>query len=270
MLGAVCLERLVDPVGHPQQGELAQGGQVAGPEVVGEGRVDLLRNVDVPVRHAPAQPLRRHVDQLDLLGPPDDLVRDGLPLRHPGDLLHDVVERCQVLDVDSRDHIDPGGQQFFDVLPALGVAPVARNVAVRELVDDRDLRPTLKHRGEVHFLETAAPVDTGHAGNDLQVVEHRLGVRPAVALHEADHHIGAAGGPAPPLVQHAAGLADPWGGSQVDLQPPRPYLVLHRGRHAPLTGSQLLRRLPDFLHRRPPAGTLAPLLTDPSRPSRGP
>ena len=93
-------KRLVDPVGHPQQGELAQGRQIAGPEVVGERRVDLLGGVDVAVRHPAAQPLGRHVHQLDLMGPADDLIGHRLVLRHPGDLLDDVVEGFEVLDVE--------------------------------------------------------------------------------------------------------------------------------------------------------------------------
>ena len=87
VLGAVPVELVVDLVGQPEQGQLAQRGEVADAEVVAQRGVDLLRLVDVAVRHPPAQRLRRHVDQLDLVGPADDLVGHGLPLRHAGDLL---------------------------------------------------------------------------------------------------------------------------------------------------------------------------------------
>ena len=80
---AVVLERLVDAVGHPQQGELAQGREVAGAEVVAERGVDLVGRVDVAVGHPAAQRLGRRVDQLDLLGRADDRVRDRLLLRMP-------------------------------------------------------------------------------------------------------------------------------------------------------------------------------------------
>ena len=80
VLAAVLLEVLVDPVGDPQQGQLAQRGEVAGPEVVGQGGVDLVGLVDVAVRHPAAQRLRRHVDQLDLVGAAHHLVGHGLPL----------------------------------------------------------------------------------------------------------------------------------------------------------------------------------------------
>jgi hypothetical protein len=53
----VLLEGLVDLVGDPEQRELPQRGEVAGPEVVRQRGVDLLGLVDVPVRHAPPQRL---------------------------------------------------------------------------------------------------------------------------------------------------------------------------------------------------------------------
>jgi hypothetical protein len=92
VLAAVLLEVLVDAVGDPEQRELPQGGEVAGAEVVGQGRVDLVRLVDVAVGHAPAQRLGRHVDQLYLVRPSHHLVRHGLLLPHPRDRLHHVTE----------------------------------------------------------------------------------------------------------------------------------------------------------------------------------
>ncbi|GFE27572.1 hypothetical protein Sliba_80250 [Streptomyces nigrescens] len=100
--------------------------------------IDLLRLVDIAVRHATAQCLGRHVDQFDLVGAADDLVGNGLPLRDPGDLLYNVVERLKMLDIDGGDDVDARGEQLFDVLPALGVAP-AGDVAVSQLVYQGDL-----------------------------------------------------------------------------------------------------------------------------------
>ena len=102
----VLLQVLLDPVGDPEQGDLAQRGQVARAEVVGERRVDALGGVDVAVRHPPPQRLRRHVDELDLLGLPHDRVGDRLLLLDAGDALDDVVDRLEVLDVQRRDHVD--------------------------------------------------------------------------------------------------------------------------------------------------------------------
>ncbi len=71
----VAVEAFLDPVGDPEQGELAEGGEVAGAEVVGEGGVDALRRVDVAVGHAAAERLGAHVDELDLVGVADDVRR---------------------------------------------------------------------------------------------------------------------------------------------------------------------------------------------------
>ena len=153
---AVLLERVVDLVGDPQQRQLAQGGEVAGPEVVAERGVDLLGGVDVAVRHAAAQRLGRHVDELDLVGRPHDVVGDRLALADAGDALDDVVDRLEVLDVDRRDHVDAGVEQLLDVLPALLVA-AAGHVGVRQLVDERDLGPAGEHGVDVHLLERRCP-----------------------------------------------------------------------------------------------------------------
>ena len=122
VLGAVRAQRAVDLVGEPEQGELAQSGEVAQAEVVRQCRVDPLGGVDDAGRKAVAQRLRREVDDLDLVGAARDGIRHGLALRDPGDLLDHVVERFDVLHVDRRDDVDAGIQDLGDVLPALLVA----------------------------------------------------------------------------------------------------------------------------------------------------
>ena len=118
LLFSVALKSFVDLVGGPQQGELAQGGEVAEPEVVAECGVDLLGGVHVAVRQPSAKRLGSHVDQLDLVGAADDRVGDPLLLGDTGDLLDHVVERLEVLDVDGRDDVDARVEQVLDVLPA--------------------------------------------------------------------------------------------------------------------------------------------------------
>ena len=188
---AVLLERLVDPVGHPHQRELAQRAEVADAEVVRERGVDLLRLVDVAVRHAPPQRLGRLVDQLDLVGRPDHRVRDRLLLLDPGDRLDDVVHRLEVLDVDGRDHVDAGVEQLLDVLPPL-LVPRSRNVRVRELVDERDRGLPRQDRVDVHLLEATCRGTRCAPRHDLEVTDLRRGVRPAVRLDEPDDDVGAA------------------------------------------------------------------------------
>ena len=66
VLGAVALQRAVDLVGQPEQGQLAQGGQVAEAEVVRQRRVDPDGRVDLAVGETVAERLRGEVDDLDL------------------------------------------------------------------------------------------------------------------------------------------------------------------------------------------------------------
>ena len=184
----VALHRLVDLVGDPEQGELTERGQVADPEVVPEGGIDLLGCVHVPVRHPPSQSLGRHVDQLDLVGRPYHRVRHPFPLRHPGDLLDDVVERLEVLDVDGRDDVDAGREQLLDVLPALLVARPG-DIGVRELVDQCDLRVAGKHRVDVHLGERRAAMLELATRHDLEPADEVCGVPPSMRLDEAHDRV---------------------------------------------------------------------------------
>ena len=125
--------------------------------------------------------------------------------------------RCWTLT--GGDHVDAGVEQLLDVLPAL-LVPRAGDVGVRELVDERDLRAPGEHRVDVHLLERRAAVRQLGRGDDLQPVEQRGGLRPAVRLDERDHHVGAALRAAVPLAEHGVRLADPGGGAEVDPQVP--------------------------------------------------
>ena len=53
---------------------------------------------------------------------------------------HLIVETFQVLDVDRSEDVDAGGEQFLNVLPALGVA-TAGGVAVGQFVHQHQGRP---------------------------------------------------------------------------------------------------------------------------------
>ena len=223
--GPVALQSLVHLVGQPEQGQLTQGGQVAGAEVVGQRGIDLLRRVDVPVRHPAAERLGRLIDQFDLVGGAHHGVGDRLPLRHAGDLLDHVVERFQVLDVDRGDDVDAGIQKFLDILPALGVAGTW-HVGVRELVHESDLGPAGQHGVEVHLLEERAAVRQLGPGHDLQPVKELRSERPPVGLHERHDHVGPALETPVTLAEHGEGLADAGRRTKIDPEL-SPVLLAH-------------------------------------------
>lgn len=170
------------------------------------------------MRHPPTQPLGRHVDEFDLIGAAHHLVGDGLPLRHIGDPLDDVVEGFQVLDVDGGDDIDAGGEDLLDVLPALGV-PSAGHVGVSEFVDECHLRASAQQSVEVQLAELRAPVEVCGRGKDLQALEPLLGERPLVAFHGGSYDVDAPPCSAVCLVDHPVGLADTGGRPEEDLEP---------------------------------------------------
>ena len=228
LVAPVPLQRDLDLVGEPEQGHLAQCGEVARLEVVGHRRVDLLGAVDVAVRHPAAQRLRCDVDEFDLLRAPDDLVRDGLLLAHTGDPLDDVVERLEVLDVDGGQHGDPGVEDVLDVLPALGV-PRAGRVGVGELVDQYDVGSAGEHRVDVQLGQLHPAVGHGPPGQDLQPLDQGGGLGPVVGLDQPDGDVGAPLGAAVRLAEHGEGLADPGRRAQVDPQlAARPHDVIIR------------------------------------------
>jgi hypothetical protein len=162
-----------------------------------------------------AQRLGVHVDQLDLVGGPDLAVGDRLVLDDPGDPLHHVVERLEVLEVDGGDDVDAGVEQLPDVLPALDVARPG-GVGVGQLVHQDQLGVAGQQAVEVHLLDGPPPVVEGAAGEDLQVPDLGVGVGPAVLLHPADHHVGAPLASAPPLAEHGVRLADTGGGPEIE------------------------------------------------------
>ena len=254
VLAAVALHLLVDLVGQPKQGELAQRGEIADPEVIGQSGVDLVCAVDVAVGHPAAQRLGGHVDKLDLVGAAHPGVRHGFPLHHPSDLGDDVVERLEMLDVQRGDHVDACVEQLIDVLPALLVAR-SRDVGMRQLVDERNLRTASQHRVDIQLGEHRPAVLRGAPRHDLQTGQGRGGLRPTVHLDETHDHVGAPVQPAVPLVEHRERLADPGRGPQIDPQSssghgwsPVPLNRRAWRTHDGMTGSR----------RRPPTGCREP------------
>src|SRR5262249_35091103 len=88
---------------------------------------------------------------------------------------------------------------------------------------------------DVHLLEDRAVVLDAPAGDHLETVEERLGLRALVGLDDADHHVDPLGAPPVRGLQHGVGLPDPGPRADEALEP------------APLL---LDRRLEECLGRR--------------------
>src|ERR1017187_10572271 len=84
----------------------------------------------------------------------------------------------------------------------------ARHVGVGEFVDQNDLWPASDDGVEVHFLKPLALVLKAPARDDIETVQQRFGLFPAMSLHDADDNIVAVFASGTGLLQHFVGLAD--------------------------------------------------------------
>ena len=235
-----------DAFGDEAQADLAQRGEVAGAEEVVQRGVHPVRGVHVAVLHALAQRLGGDVDELHLVGCVEDGVRHRLLDPHPGDLLDEVLDRLEVLDVHGADHVDAGVAEVLDVLPPLGVAEPG-SVGVRQLVDERDVRPPGDHRVEVHVGQRRTPVRDLDARDHLERADGLGRARSPVRLDEPDDDVLAILAPVATLAEHRERLAGARRGPEVHLeQAASCWPAGQRGRRR--GGGQLRRR---HRHRAP-------------------
>ncbi len=118
-----------------------------------------------------------------------------------------------VLNVDRAHHLDPGNQEFLNVLPTSRI-PGAGRIVVRQAVDETHQGAPPDQRLDVNSRAMAG----GLQGNDLQLPQNRLNFRRHGRLNRANHHVLTALLAAPGFVKHANRLADPRCIAEEDLQ----------------------------------------------------
>ena len=183
-LGApVLLHLVVDAIGGATQGQLAQGDQIALAEEVLHRAFSLLRHVDLAILEALQQFVRRQVDQHHFVGHIENAVGHRLTDGHTGDATDDVVEGFKVLDVDRGPYVDTRSEQFFDVLPALGMTRPG-GVAVGQFIDDSDGRRTLQRGIKVELLEHSTLIVDLAQGDAVYAICHDLGFQAAMGFDD--------------------------------------------------------------------------------------
>ena len=227
------LELGVDSTGHEAQRKLAERSQIRLREEPVERDPGSIRRVDVAVAHPLAERVRAHVDEFDLVGRGEDLVRDPLVHRGARDRRYRVGDRVQVLDVAGADHVDPGVEQDVDVLPALGIRRT-RGVGMCQLVDQGDRGMSRQDGIGIHLIDHDPAILDSPTWHDLEALEQLLGLGSAVGLDEADDEIGPASRATMPLLEHPVGLPDAGGHAEIDTQPATLALAIGRpdpGQH---------------------------------------
>ena len=211
----------IDAIGRAAQRKFAQRNQVWLAEEAIERGARLLGQVHLARLQAFQQIVGREVDQLDLGGFVEHLVRHRLLLTDPGDPGDDIVQAFDVLDVHRRPDIESGLEHLFDVLPALRVPrgrhPVHR-IRMCELVDQRDACPASQRGVEIELLAHDAAVINGQRRQPLEPLDQTLGLDTAVRFDIADDDVrparlGSAGG-----LEHRVRLANPGGRSEEQMQ----------------------------------------------------
>ncbi|MNS64718.1 hypothetical protein D3C72_978550 [compost metagenome] len=211
-------EIVIDLCGSGLHSQFAQCGEVG----LGEKRIDrrtrLLRHVDLAFTQALEQFARRQVDQQQFVSFLQHPVRQGFAHLHTGDAAHLIVETFQVLDVDRGEHVDAGGEQFLNVLPAFRVA-TAGGVAVGQLIDQHQFRFGRENAVEVHFFEHHATVFRAHQRLLRQAAEQRFGFGAAMGFDDASDDFHALAQLRVGGLEHGVGLADTGSGAEENLEP---------------------------------------------------
>ena len=145
-----------------------------------ECRLNLVGVIDLSFAQPLPEILGRDVEVHDLVRLSDDPVRDRLADRDAELALEHVVERLEMLHVHGGDDVDALVEQQHHVLPALAV-PRARDIGVRQLVDDRDLAAAgAITRVDIHLLQGHAAILDLLARHDLEIADLRVGLRALV------------------------------------------------------------------------------------------
>ena len=214
---AVVGERLVDPVGEPEQRELAQR------------RRGCPAGSSSRARRRSARPGRCCRAPCGAAAPPASCrrARSG---RRARTTASGTVSRCLTPVICSTTSLSDSRCWMLTVemtsIPASRSSstscqrfslPRARDVRVRELVDERDLGPAREDGVEVHLLERRAAVVDRPARHDLEVADLLGRLRRGRASRRSRRRRRSPRSRAPPaLVEHRVGLADAGRGAEVD------------------------------------------------------
>ncbi len=95
-----------------------------------------------------------------------------------------------MLDVYRRVDVDAGIEQFLHVLVTLDM-PTARDVGMRQLVDEDQVRSPFQRGVDIELVENAVDVDGWSTWDDLEPVEQDFGLLATMRLDDANDDVHA-------------------------------------------------------------------------------
>jgi hypothetical protein len=93
-----------------------------------------------------------------------------------------------MLDVHRADNVDPGIEEFEDILITL-LIPTPRDVGVGEFIDNRDLWPSCEHGLQIHFLYHDSAVLDSSARDTLKPFDKSGSIRATMSFDERQDHV---------------------------------------------------------------------------------
>lgn len=198
------------------QRHFTQGGEVRFRKEMAERPARLLRYIDLAVLEPVDQFVGRQVDKLDLRRLEHAV---GHRFAHPNarEAGDDVVQALDMLDIQRGVDVDPGAEQFLDILPTLRV-PAALDIGVGIFVDERERGRAAQHGIEVHLAKPVTAILDLASRHDFHAFEQRLGLGAAVRFDDGDDDILALALERAPFGQHCVGLADAGRGTEEYLE----------------------------------------------------
>ena len=125
-----------------------------------------------------------------------------------------------MLDIDGGYNVYACVEQFEHVLPAFRMAARARDIGMRQLVDERHLGTTGEHGIKVHLLEVRPAVLDHLAGDDLETHQQPFGKRPLMRFHKPYYDVRPPFQAALSLIEHVVGFAYAGSGPEVNAKMP--------------------------------------------------
>ena len=141
-------------------------------------------------------------NDFDFVRTPDERNGHGRIDVFSGDAFHLLAQLRDVLNVDGCNHLDPGVEEFLNILPA-GWIPGPGRVIVSQTINEADGGMTFQNGEDINRGSMIDWFERDH----LQFPEQLLDLRRRLSLHSPDDHVLATLAAASGFVEHTEGFA---------------------------------------------------------------